>query len=82
MTVLVLVGGWASSAGALSNRIGDLESRQSELRARYEREVVPRVEHDTRNKAQDERLARMEKAIDNLQITADEIKRQINDRRR
>jgi hypothetical protein len=73
LSAAITVAGWIANAATISARLTELDQREVKLEARYDREVVPRPEHEAADKAQELRLERMEVRLDKMQSTLDEI---------
>lgn len=63
----VMLGGWLVNWGTLSAKTSDVERAQSKIEQRFNDEVVPRKEHEVRDRMLDDRLAHMQATLDDIQ---------------
>lgn len=76
-SIIISGAGWISNAAARETKVTELEARLSKSEARYEREVVPRIEHDYREKAGELRLQKFDDRLDKMQATLEEIAKEL-----
>lgn len=66
ITVCVLLGGWITNYAIMGKRVEAVEQKQSDITARFDREVVPRREHEARDHALDSRLDEMQTVLNDI----------------
>lgn len=76
-SVIISGAGWISTMAARDTKVTEVEVRLSKIEARYDREVVPRIEHDYREKASELRLQKFDERLDKMQGTLEEIAKEL-----